>query len=424
MCGVGITIYIIILFMIKIFKTMKDYLEKIEQKCRENNITFIGFANENNEYKNNKTKLILKCNKCGYVWNTTSYDKFIMRPSKCPVCSKKYHYTKDEYIKLIKNKCSQLEYEFNGFVNKQITKNTKLKLKCKKCGYEWETTTINNFLRNDRKSHKCGRNNVNSKSNLLEEEKVIEKIKNKLINSNLDFISFREGKYIGRNKSHIILYCKKCGSLNDVSLQHLLYNKNIKCKKCEFNGKLENETAIHNITEKCKLLNYDFLGFNNESNQYDGKRTKLILKCNKCGRIWKSTSYSNFMNSTIKCVGCIRSWKLEKEIKYILDKHNIKYEEQKTFEWLTYNDKLFLDFFLPEYNIFIECQGRQHFMSVDAFGGKNGFDLTIKRDKAKYSKCLSMGIKPIYYSTTKWKAFLNEKIIHNEEELINKIKNG
>ena len=65
MCGVGITIYIIILFMIKIFKTMKDYLEKIEQKCRENNITFIGFANENNEYKNNKTKLILKCNKCG-----------------------------------------------------------------------------------------------------------------------------------------------------------------------------------------------------------------------------------------------------------------------------------------------------------------------------------------------------------------------
>ena len=45
----------------KIFKTMKDYLEKIEQKCRENNITFIGFANENNEYRNNKTKLILKC---------------------------------------------------------------------------------------------------------------------------------------------------------------------------------------------------------------------------------------------------------------------------------------------------------------------------------------------------------------------------
>ena len=60
MCGVGITIYIIILFMIKIFKTMKDYLEKIEQKCRENNITFIGFANENNEYKNNiKNPMIL-----------------------------------------------------------------------------------------------------------------------------------------------------------------------------------------------------------------------------------------------------------------------------------------------------------------------------------------------------------------------------
>ena len=37
MCGVGITIYIIILFMIKIFKTMKDYLEKIRDELSDVN---------------------------------------------------------------------------------------------------------------------------------------------------------------------------------------------------------------------------------------------------------------------------------------------------------------------------------------------------------------------------------------------------
>ena len=42
-------------------------MEKIIKKCIENNLTFIGFNNEENKYKNNKTKLKLKCNICGYT---------------------------------------------------------------------------------------------------------------------------------------------------------------------------------------------------------------------------------------------------------------------------------------------------------------------------------------------------------------------
>lgn len=37
---------------------------------------------------------------------------------------------------------------------------------------------------------------------------------------------------------------------------------------------------------------------------------------------------------------------------------NIKYERYKKFSWLK---KQNLDFYLPDYNIAIECQGIQHF---------------------------------------------------------------
>ena len=57
-----------------------------------------------------------------------------------------------------------------------------------------------------------------------------------------------------------------------------------------------------------------------------------------------------------------------------------------------------MTFYLPEYNIFIECQGRQHFLPVDAFGGEKGFESTKIRDKIKLQKCIDNNIKPLYFS--------------------------
>ena len=45
----------------------------------------------------------------------------------------------------------------------------------------------------------------------------------------------------------------------------------------------------------------------------------------------------------------------------ILEFLNIKYEEQKTFEGLKYIGKLRFDFYLPDYNLCIEFQGKQHY---------------------------------------------------------------
>jgi len=399
-------------------------MDKIMEKCLNNDLTFIKFVNDENKYKNNKTKLELKCNICGYTWNTTSYDKFVSRKSYCPQCNNKKHLKKEEIEKKILKRCEELNYTFLGFKDVSPTTLSKIILKCNNCNKIWETTTVSNFLKKDRNSHKCGRNNPSSMpSNYKDKKIVLAEIKKILDKTSLEFISFKD-EYEGLKKCVINVRCKICGKETTILYNTLKQNKFVNCKNCQYNGKISNNDAINNILNKCKLLNYTFLGFNNDDNYYSGKNTKLILQCNKCGRIWKSTSYTNFINSVIKCTSCNNSWKMEKEIKMLLDENNIEYEEQKTFEWLKNKSQLFIDFYLPKHHIFIECQGRQHFVPVSIFGGKKGFKETQLRDSIKYNECKKHGIKPIYYSNKKWEYCNGEKTINDLNKILNIIKNG
>ena len=55
-----------------------------------------------------------------------------------------------------------------------------------------------------------------------------------------------------------------------------------------------------------------------------------------------------------------------------------------------------LDFYLPIYNIAIECQGGQHFRSNEFFGGEDGFVRTLERDVLKNKLCKENRIDLIY----------------------------
>ncbi len=89
---------------------------------------------------------------------------------------------------------------------------------------------------------------------------------------------------------------------------------------------------------------------------------------------------------------------MEGEIRHFLEKNEVKFEQEKTFDWLFFKKKLFLDFFLPDYGVAIECQGRQHFIPCDLFGGEDFFNLTIERDNKKKELCEKHGIRILYYS--------------------------
>lgn len=96
---------------------------------------------------------------------------------------------------------------------------------------------------------------------------------------------------------------------------------------------------------------------------------------------------------------------------------NDEVEYQKRFKWL---GRQSIDFYLPQYNIGIEYQGRQHFYSKTKFN----YNDTIRRDRNKLELCISNGIK-LYYFTFEdkfLKDFSEYKIYTNYNELIDKIK--
>lgn len=84
---------------------------------------------------------------------------------------------------------------------------------------------------------------------------------------------------------------------------------------------------------------------------------------------------------------------LERDVRLFLQENNIQFEYQKRFDWL---GRQSLDFYLPDYNIAIECQGLQHFNEVEHFGGKEEFKKILRRDNIKNIKCFDNNIKLFY----------------------------
>ena len=78
-----------------------------------------------------------------------------------------------------------------------------------------------------------------------------------------------------------------------------------------------------------------------------------------------------------------------------------------------------MDFYIAEYNVAIECQGIQHFKSVEFFGGYDGLVKTIQRDALKKQLCEENGVKLLYYSDLGIE--YPYKVFENKEELLKEI---
>lgn len=131
--------------------------------------------------------------------------------------------------------------------------------------------------------------------------------------------------------------------------------------------------------------------------EYNGCKNKVKIICKKHG-IFEQMPYKHLNGHG--CPICSSSH-LENNVKNKLDENNIKYIYQcnkNTFKWL---NKQSLDFYLPEYNIAIECQGEQHYKPVD-FAGKGNewaekrFEYIKRLDDDKHKQCLEHNIKMLY----------------------------
>ena len=201
---------------------------------------------------------------------------------------------------------------------------------------------------------------------------------------------YSQTEYHGSFKK-VKIICSEHGEFWQTPHNHLLGQG---CPKCSL------VKTTEDFIRKAQKLHGNIYDYS--KSVYYNSTELITIICKKHG-MFKQTP-SNHLNKSHPC-GCplCKMSKLEEQIQNELKKNNIKYEYQKRFKWL---GKQSLDFYLPDYNIAIECQGIQHFEPCEYFGGTEGFKKQIKRDKIKKELCSVNNIRLLFYCT---------KIIFNED---------
>lgn len=90
-------------------------------------------------------------------------------------------------------------------------------------------------------------------------------------------------------------------------------------------------------------------------------------------------------------------------IKLLFPEFTVQREASPT--WL---NKQRFDVYIPELNLAIEYQGKQHYIAVGLFGGEDGLKKTQQRDKEKLQLSKANGVEIIYFN---YKENLTEKLV-------------
>ena len=180
---------------------------------------------------------------------------------------------------------------------------------------------------------------------------------------------------------------------------------------CPIHGVFSQQPKLHLYGSGCPKCSYVYRG-----NLFKKGLDKFILDSNKIHNNFYSYDKFEYIESHVKgiitcpihgefeqkpndhlngkgCPKCNMSH-LEREVYSFLSLNGIKFEIQKKFEWL---GKMSLDFYLTEYNLAIECQGKQHF-GLGGWKYDYDFDKQRDRDFLKKRLCDENGIKLVYYS--------------------------
>ena len=151
--------------------------------------------------------------------------------------------------------------------------------------------------------------------------------------------------------------------------------------------------------------------------QYVDSRSKVEILCKKHNRYFRQKPANHLMGQG--CPIC-KSSKLEIEISKWLDENNIEYIQEHGFDWLIFKDYLSLDFYLPKYNVAIECQGKQHFGIGGWKDTDEEYQEIYERDSVKRDLCNKNGVKLLYYSNLGIE--YPYEVFEDKEQLLEEIK--
>lgn len=183
------------------------------------------------------------------------------------------------------------------------------------------------------------------------------------------------------NNDKISIKCPIHGVFTQHKSQHLFGQG---CPECAN----DNKRLTKQIFEERSNIVHDFEYDYSKSN-YVNNYTDVEIICKKHGSFFQTPNFHMLGQGCPKC----KSSKGEKKILKYFELNNIKYEHQKMFNKCKNKNRLPFDFYLPEYNMCVEYNGKQHYEPIDYFGGIETLNYIKNNDQIKETFCKENNIK-------------------------------
>lgn len=319
------------------------------------------------EYIDSHTPILHKCLIHNVYWKAKPSN--ILDGRGCPECKKMKIKNKNkkihsQYVKELSVVNPDIEV-----LEEYVNTNTPILHKCKIDGYVWKVCP-SSILRGHG-CPMCARREL-QKQKLKSHEQYIKEVS--IINPNIEVLE----QYIDA-KTPILHRCRIDGNEWKTVPDSII--RGCGCPVCAGNILKTTNQYIKDVA----VVNPDIevLG------EYINAKTPILHKCKIDGNQWMA-SPTNILSGGC-CPQCQES-SGERIIRQWLISHNIKYISQKTFIDCKDINMLPFDFYLIDYNICIEYDGRQHFEPVDFAGegeewAQQQFKKTQYHDKIKNTYC-------------------------------------
>ena len=382
-------------------------MNKLTYEEVKNYIESHGYKLVSTEYKNNSDKLITICPN-GNIYKV-SYNKF-KQNRRCLCCRKKEMELEHKVKVDNTGEYKHIKSYFTGDIlpNGKVAKTGHMLVKHLYCNSEYLIQTIN-FINVGQKCSRCCGSYEKSFAHHIEVElgEPLEKY--------WDFEKNTVNPYHIWKNAHKKVWIK-CQNKDVNELNGLMkkdyhgsyeigcdsFSQGVRCSKCTLSG------------QNSKVNPYDSFGYHNfdkvlswhPDNEISpfkvaiNSHKKYKFICPECGGVFKR-SLANASKYNIYCPKCSMS-EGEKVISKFLNYNNIEYEYEKTYNDLigTGYGNLSYDFYLPNYNLLIEYQGRQHEDYIKGIHiSYNDFEKQQEHDKRKrqYAKDNNIKLLEIWY---------------------------
>ena len=307
-------------------------------------------------YIDSQTKIPCKCKICEHEWEMLPGN--IKKGKGCPICGKKKSAQSRNNQAKLKNleKLKEISQKKNYIITSDyIDAKTKIHCKCNICNHEWDSLPGN--LIKGQGCPNCKRKTIGDKLRLPLN------IAEKYLDKNIIILQYG---------SPTKFKCEVCGYEWEIQKFSSEYKNIIKCPHCSGRIILQED-----FLEKIKIILPDVEILEN----YSKATNKIKCKCKKCGKIFFKDPHHLYRGQG--CPDCTKS-KGENNIVKYLDSLNINYITQYYItidKEINSSGKAYVDFYLPDYNLFIEYNGIQHYIPIKYFGGELKFEKQKLRDQ-------------------------------------------